>query len=218
MNNTLEIPSLHPFGKAYRITFGKVEPSKEYQKLPQEAVTRFEELYIKVQQKPRKNIKSLRQFHEEFPCVPEITNLLTYAYLQVKKQKKAEQLVESSWKAHPEHFSSRINYADQVIRLGKKESIPLIFGEQLDLHALYPDKKSFHYSEFRGFMVVMGFYYLESREREKAEECYLLAFQVDPLHPSVAALEKKIFKEKNPSSLKKCIRILLKLARISKNP
>ena len=218
MNNTLEIPSLHPYSKGYSITFGKVEPSKEYQQLTPQAVVRFEELYTKVKEKPRKNIKSIKQLFEEFPDVPEITNLLTYAYLQVKKQREAERLVESSWKAHPDHFSARINYADQAIRLGKKESIPLIFGGCLDLHALYPGKKSFHYAEFRGFMVVMGFYYFACKEREKAEECYQLAFQVDPLHPSVSALEKKLSKDKHPSLLKKCTQMLLKLARISKNP
>jgi len=217
-NTILEIPSLHPYGKEHRITFGKLDPSLEYQRLPKEAVKRFEELYVKIQEKPRKNIKGLKQLFKDFPDVPEITNLLTYAFLRVKKKKQAERLVEAAWKAHPNHFSARINYADQALRLGKKESIPLIFGGCLDLHALYPDKENFHYSEFRGFMVVMGFYHLAKHEREKAEECYQLSFQVDPLHPSVAALEKKISKQKNPLLLKKCYQTLLRLARISKNP
>jgi len=56
---------------------------------------------------------------------------------------------------------------------------------------------------------------LEIGEKEKAEEYYQLAFQVDPLHPSVAALEKKLSKT---SFLKKIFRTLQKLAPISKNP
>lgn len=217
-NAILEIPSLHPYGKAYRISFEKKEPSLEYQMLSKEDVKRFEELYVKVQEKPKKNIKSLRQLSKDFPDVPEITNLLTYAYLRLKKKKDAERLVESAWKTHPNHFSARINYADQAIRLRRKELIPIIFEGCMDLHAHNPQKECFHYSEFRGFMVVMGFYHLSNNEKEKAEECYQLAFQVDPLHSSVAALEKKISNEKNPRLLKKCFQMILKLARISKNP
>src|SRR5581483_665096 len=216
-NAILEIPSTQIYGKGYHITFETLPASAQYQKLPQEGVQRFEELYTKIQEKPKKNLKSLRQLSKDFPDVPEIINLLTYAYLKAKKKRQAERLIEAAWIAHPNHFSARINYADQAIRLGKKESVPSIFGGCLELYALYPCRTSFHYTEFRGFMVVMGFYHLACTEIERAEECYQLAFQADPLHPSVAALEKKINKFRNPFFLKKCF-ARIRLACISKNP
>lgn len=209
----LEIPPTHAYGKAYRLTFEKLPPSPQYQMLPKEGVQRFEELYTKVQERPKKNIKSLKQLLKDFPDVPEITNLLTFAYLKAKNKREAERLIEAAWRAHPNHFSARINYADQAIRLGKKESVLSIFEGCLDLHALYPSRTSFHYTEFRGFTVVMGFYHLACEELEKAEECYQLAFQADPLHPSVAALEKKIAKAKNPSFLKKCFLLAFRKTR-----
>lgn len=186
----LEIPSLSPYEKPYRITFEKLEASPEYRALSKGSLREFEELYLKIQEKPKKHIQTLKQLFHKCPGVPEIANLLTYALLKSKKRKAAEQLIKLTFEIHPAHLTARINYADQLIRLGKKEKVP----EVIPLRKLLQERESFHYAEFRGLMVVMGFYYLESGEKEKAEECYELAFQVDPLHPSVTALEKKISK------------------------
>jgi tetratricopeptide (TPR) repeat protein len=211
----LEIPALHPHRKGYQIVFEKAELSPELQKLTPKELKIFQELYLKIPEDPQKNIQALKQLHERSPHVPEIANLLTFAYLRLNKKKEAEALIEKTWAENPEHLTARINYADQALRLGKIELIPEIFQGCLDLNALYPNREHFHFAEFRGFMTVMGFYYLDKREKEKAEECYELAFQVDPLHPSVAALEKKLSKL---SLLKKCIKTLQKLARISQKP
>lgn len=214
-SSILEIPPLHPFAKGYRIVFEKHHTSSGLKQLGVEEQKLFSNLYLKVQEDPKSSIESLKQLYERCPCVPEIANLLTYAYLRLQKKKQAEQLIEETWKRYPEHLISRINYADQALRCGKTELIPAIFNSCLDLGSLYPERDHFHYSEFRGFMTVMGFYYLEIGLREKAEECYSLAFQVDPLHPSVTVLEKKLCKH---SSLKSLWLRLQKLGSIFKKP
>jgi tetratricopeptide (TPR) repeat protein len=175
----------------------------------------FEDLYVKIQEEPKKNIESLKQFYDRYPEVPEVANLLAFALLKTKKRKKAEALIEKTYLKHPDTLTARINYADQCLRLGLKEKIPEIFNQCFDLNTLYPDREYFYYSEFRGFMTVMGFYHLEIEKKEKAEEYYQLAFQVDPLHPSVAALERNLSKT---FLIKKCLKALQNLARISKNP
>ena len=175
----------------------------------------FGTLYDKVQEDARKHVEALKQLYDRCPGVPEIANLLTFAYLRLRKTKQVEELIERTWKNCPDNLIARINYADLALRQRKKDAIPEIFKNCFNLNQLYPQRDAFHYGEFRGFMTVMGFYHLENEEREKAEECYQLAFQVDPLHPSVAALEKKL---SNTSLLKKCLKTLQRLARISKNP
>ncbi|MBS0604535.1 MAG: hypothetical protein JSS60_05795 [Verrucomicrobia bacterium] len=199
--NVLEIPSLHPHLKGYRIVFEKQKSSPEKEALPKEEKKLFDELYYKVQEEPKKHIDQLLELDARCPRIPEIANLLAFAYLKTSKGKEAEALIEKTWREHPDYLIARINYGEQVLRKGKKEMLPVIFNHCFDLNTLYPDRDSFHYAEFRGFMALMGFYYLKNREKEKAEECYQLAFQVDPLHPSVTALEKELSKVSFPSSL-----------------
>jgi tetratricopeptide (TPR) repeat protein len=201
----LEIPSLDSYGKGYRIVFEKQAVNCPLQ---------FEELYEKIQESPEKHLEKLKSFYQEHP-LPEVANLLAYAYLRVRKKREAEALIEQTCRDHPDYLIARINYADQLLRLGKKELVPQIFNGCFDLNLLYPDREQFHFAEFRGFMTLMGFYHLEIGEREKAEEFYQFAFQVDPLHPSVAVLERKLIKI---SLIKKIIKTLQKLAGISKKP
>lgn len=212
---TLEIPCFSPGIADYRIVFEKQECSVEKENLPQAEQKLFEDLYVQIQEDPQKHIEALTQLHYRQSQVPEIANLLTYAYLRLKKKKETEELIEKTYREHPDYLIAKINYADQCLRLGKFEQVPEIFNGIFELNALYPHRENFHYAEFRGFQVVMGFYHLEVGEKEKAEEYYQLAFQVDPLHPSVSALERKLSKT---SLIKKCLLTLQKLARISKKP
>lgn len=209
---SLEIPPLHPYCKGYRIVF---EKNNEIPGLSKEEQNIFEDLYIKIQEDPQKHFKALLEFSKRHPKVPEAANLLAFAYLRLKRRKDAEALIEKTYQENPEYLIARINYADQALRLGCKEKIPMIFKECFDLNRLYPERDNFYYSEFRGFMVVMGFYHIEIEQKEKAEEYYQLAFQVDPLHPSVVALEKKLSKR---FLAKKLVKMMQRLACISKNP
>jgi len=199
-SSPLFIPSLLPFGKDYKVVFEKQQSSKEKESLSKEDLSLLNTLYEKVQEDPKKHIDPLKQLFARCPKVPEIANLLTFALLQTGKRKEAESLIEKTWKEHPDYLIGQINYADQSLRQGKKELVPIIFKGCYDLHALCPERETFHFSEFRGFMVAMGFYHLKLGLKDKAESHYELAFQVDPLHPSVAALEKDLFK---PSLIKK---------------
>lgn len=209
-HSILTIPSLN--GKDYQIVF---EKQKEVDILSKKDQKIFEDLYLKIQENPSQSIDTLIEFQAKYPQLPEAANLLTFAYLRLKKRKKAEALIAKTYEEHPEYLIARINYADQLLRFGKVEKVPKVFNQCFDLHRLYPEKESFHYSEFRGFMTLMGFYHLEIGNKERAEEYYQFAFQVDPLHPSVVALEKKLLKT---SLLKKILRVLQKLAGISQNP
>src|ERR1700722_1739089 len=187
----LDIPPLHPDQKGYRVVFEKQNDDLMLEKKERKL---FEELHTKIQEEPQKHLDTLIQFCGRHPTIPEAANLLAFAYLKLKKRKEAEEWIERTYLNHPHYLIARINYADQALRLKRPEQVPSIFNDCFDLHHLYPDKTSFHYAEFRGFMTVMGFYHLEIGEKEKAQEYYQMAFQVDPLHPSVAALEKALTK------------------------
>lgn len=204
----LDIPPTLPHLKGYRIVF-----ERQGINLPLAELKCFHELHEGVLQTPKKYLKSLEEFFKRFPDIPEVANLLAYSWLKVRKKSEAEALIEKTWRNHPDYLIGRINHAEMALEKNRLEQIPVIFNGCFELNALYPARESFHYTEFRGFMTLMGFYHLRINQRDRAEGYYQLAFQVDPLHSSVSLLEKQLSKT---SFTKKCVGALQKLALICK--
>ena len=156
-------------------------------------VPEFLKLREEVFKNPKESIPALTALKDQRPDFPEIANVLTFAHIQCREFLKAEKLIQETYERNPDYLFAKINYADQLLRKGKKKQVAAVFNEQFDLKSLYPDRKVFHYSEARGFFVVMSFYHLAMKQKAKAEEYYHLAMKVDPCHLSVIALEKKLF-------------------------
>jgi len=185
------------------------------ERLSKEHFIKYLALFEKIQKSSKECIPELEAFFKELPDIPEIANLLSFAYLQAKRMVDAEKLTEETYLKHPDYLFGRINFADQCLRCKEIAKVPAIFNNRLNLKELYPERKIFHFSEYRGFMVVMGFYHLAIGEREKAHRFYEKAMRVDPLHLSVIALEKAVF---HTSLLKRIRKSLQKLALIFQNP
>lgn len=187
----LEIPSIYFPDCFYRITFS---PNLSYLKLDTSKKIVFQKIHSQIQEEPKKYLSTLEAFYRDHLDVPEVANLLAFAYLKLKKSKQAEDLIKVTYERHPSYLCAKINYADQCLRYKKIQEIPTIFNHKRDLLELYPDRFAFHYSEFRGFMVCMGFYHLACRNRDYADKHRSAAEEVDPLHPGVIALKKAIKK------------------------
>lgn len=187
----LEIPSIYFPHRFYRITFS---PSLSNLKLNASKKIFFQKIHSQIQENPEKYLSALEVFYQDHLDVPEVANLLAFAYLRLKKNKQAEELIKITYDLHPSYLCAKINYADQCLRCKKIQEIPAIFHHKRDLLELYPDRFSFHYSEFRGFMVCMGFYHLACKNRDYADKHRSVAEEVDPLHPGVIALKKAIKK------------------------
>lgn len=153
----------------------------------------FLELYEKSQSSVKKALKPLEEFKKNHPKLPEIYNLLGFVYIRLKKLKKAEQLIREAYQECPENLFVRINYGDHYLRKKQPEKIPEIFKNTFDLSLLYPSRKTFHVSEFRGFMTLMGFYYLSINKRDLAISYHYLARHVAPHHPAVRLLGRKLY-------------------------
>ncbi|MGL5263929.1 MAG: hypothetical protein ACRDAI_05065 [Candidatus Rhabdochlamydia sp.] len=189
-NSTLlEIPSIYFPHRFYSVTF---LPNLSYIKLDDSKKIFFQKIHAQIQENPEKYLAALETFYKENPDVPEVVNLLTFAYLQLKKIKLAEELVKINYEMHPSYLCAKINYADQCLRHKNPQEIPVIFNHKRDLLELYPERSTFHYSEFRGFMVCMGFYHLACKDRIYANKHSSCAEEVDPLHPGVIALKKAL--------------------------
>ena len=153
----------------------------------------FLELRKQVFENPKEAIPGLTALKDQHPQLPEIANVLTFAHIQCKEFLQAEKLIRETYEKNPDYLFAKINYADQLLRKGKWKEVPQIFNNVFSLKELYPDRTVFHYSEARGFFVVMSFFHRAAKQKAKAEESYHCAMKVDPCHPSVIALEKKLF-------------------------
>lgn len=161
--------------------------------LPPDALKKYLELYTLAHQDPAAAQTHVEQMQQLFPNIPAMANLLCYCLLKRKKFQEAEEQIQRTYLAYPDYLFAKINYADQCLRNHHPDKIPEIFKNQFSLSAICPGRSAFHYSEFRGFAVVMAHYFLTLKQEQKAETFYHLAMKVDPLHHSVRYLEKKLF-------------------------
>lgn len=163
---------------------------------PEEA-DRFALLVCNAQIDPKNAYAKALALKEEKQNHPALDNLLAYLHLQNKQLKKAEELIEQSYKNYPNYLFAKINYADQCLRKKQKEKIPYIFST-FELSELFPEKTYFHVSEFRGFMILMARYHRLIGQRKEAQKYYEYAYAADPSHPSIILLEKELSKGFRP--------------------
>jgi len=156
----------------------------------------FLKLHTEAQNNPRMAKQEVEKFLIQYPGHPEALNLLTFIYLSKKRVRRANQLIEENYQKNPKYIFAKINYADLCLRQKKYPKIPKIFNYTFNLRKLYPEKKTFHVSEFRGFLVVMGLYHLAIGERGAAEDYHYLAQCVDPNHYGIQLLGKKLYRKK----------------------
>ena len=195
MKNTLFIPEQRtPFFilPPHTITW-KQDLSHLEKSFSKKDLETFLMLYSLAGKTPRRVKKEVEIFLEKHPDHPEVLNLLTFLYLSCRKIRKGNRLIEENYIKNPDYLFAKINFADLCLRRKKPQIIPEIFNKKLNLRDLYPNKKMFHISEFRGFMVLMGFYQLSLGNREAAEGYHYLAKRVDPNHPGTKILEKKLY-------------------------
>ncbi len=155
----------------------------------------FVHLLHEAQIHPKKAYREALLWKETYPLNPPLDNLLAFLHLQNNEKIKAETLISESYKNYPDYFFAKINYADQCLRKKKLKEIPSIFPS-FDLSTLFPQKKCFHVSEFRGFMILLCRYYYRMKNKELTKKTYQNAYLADPSHLSLIQLEKEIFPQK----------------------
>ncbi|MBS0653507.1 MAG: hypothetical protein JSR39_08315 [Verrucomicrobia bacterium] len=191
-DKTLTIPPCSILSSPLEIYFGSDRSSLDKHFRQKERKT-FQSLFEQVQSEPSAAKDKLIKFAQEHPQVPMVYNLLAFCHIQLKDIASADKAIEEAFLQFPDYLFAKINYADLLLRKKKWRQVPEVFDQTLDLSLLYPDRKSFHFSEVRGFMTAIGYYYHERGKRKLALEAFRIAVQADPTHPSVLALEKALF-------------------------
>ena len=127
-NSTLlEIPSIYFPDCFYRITFS---PDLSYLKLDASKKSVFQTIHSQIQEDPEKYLFTLEAFYRDHLDVPEVANLLAFAYLRLKKINKQKSLLKSLTRytllTYVLKSIMQINVCD--IRKPKKSQLSLIIN------------------------------------------------------------------------------------------
>ena len=169
--------------------------SRKLKEIPEQDLNYFLTLHGRCAKEPRKVYNELDDFIKRHHTIPEVLSLLSYNYIIRRKIKRADEIMEHNYKHNCENLLVKVNYAERCLRKGEIEEFEEIFEGKYDLRDLYPETSEFHFDEYRAFHVVLGHYFFEKEEEELAEGHLLLASNIQPKHPSVIFLAKKLYKK-----------------------
>jgi len=98
---------------------------------------------------------------QRWPNNPIFHNYLYNAYILLKDKSKAEDVLLGITERFPDYLFGKIAYAQKLLQDDKADKMPALFGGHFDLSSLYPERNSFHVSEFNTFTAILCFYYLQ---------------------------------------------------------
>jgi hypothetical protein len=109
----------------------------------------------------RSLIPRIREAMKKWPGSPIFQNDLYNAYILLQEDAKAESVLTELMEQFPDYLFGKVAYAQKLLQTGRADKIPALFGGHSDLSSLYPQRNSFHLSEFITFMTIYCFYYLD---------------------------------------------------------
>jgi tetratricopeptide (TPR) repeat protein len=163
-----------------------------HNKLPPDLDREIDRLLYLVREGPAQAVVELEGWIEKYPDAGKLYNFLWSAYLGIKDPVNAERVVRENYRRNPDYIFAKLNYAELCLREGKPDEIPVIFDNKYDISLLYPQRKLFHITECTSFMAIMGWYFCEEGELERAR-VYLRSLQsLAPDHPATADLGRRL--------------------------
>ncbi len=177
---------------SYNITEEPVE-DKYTKQIPKKIIDQLQNIQEKINLKPKDMIPQLMGYIKKYPNAPLFYNYLSAAYGRAGDRKKCESTILENIKKHPDYLFAKLNYADICLRKGKPEKVPEILNHKLDLKLMYPNRSTFHISEFVGFTSVMCKYYNAVGERKTAELLFENLKQIAPEHVNTKETKKALY-------------------------
>lgn len=146
--------------------------------------------------KNRKIIGELKDLIVQFPDTPQLKNYLTAAYFVRNKFEESSKVNLEILKAHPDYLFGKINLAYEYFGMRAFEKMTEALGEKMELKALYPDRKLFHFSEVTAYYKVAVLYFCAIHDLEAAEKRYEILKAVAHEDEDLEAVTKYIVAER----------------------
>jgi hypothetical protein len=151
---------------------------------------------------PHRVIREGHEILEKYPDVPMVYSFLSSAYAEIGDHDNRVATVKTCRDKFPDYLFGKIALAQVYLATGKGKKIPEIFEGKLDLQLLYPQRTSFHLSEYMSFTSVLILYYDDIGRHRLAKHYYrMLTELVAPAHPLLRQLRRALL----VSLLSRCV-------------
>jgi tetratricopeptide (TPR) repeat protein len=175
----------------YKITYDPIE-EPDQEPLPADVQAKVAELHGLSQTRPRAAIPDLIDLVERHPDVRVFHNFLAVAYSLSGQPEKAEETIRENLRRHPDYLFARLNYAEICLQKGRLDEFAEVLSHKFDLKLLYPDRDTFHISEFVSFSTIVGSYFAALGQTDVAERYYETLKDLEPDHPMTRQLRSRI--------------------------
>jgi len=153
--------------KNYNITWDAIESDT---KISPSLKNQLEKIYWELENPKPKIIAKIQKLIKRYPQNIQLKNYLSSAYAFLGNMEKASAVNERILREHPDYLFAKINKADQYAEEGEFDKIPELLGKGFDLKELYPDRDTFHVSEFISMQSIAVKYYANIDEIEQAQK------------------------------------------------
>lgn len=177
--------------EGYEITF-KTTDNHELNKIDNTDKEIFIKLMDITKNDPKSAINDLLNFKKKYPNLYIVYNYLYNAYTMIDQKEEAYKIAEESYKKFPDNIYAKITYAYKFLNNNDFETVSKIFDNKFDLKEIYPDKKSFHISEFASLTDFCVSYFLKINQIDKAKEYFYGLKNIAPSHRLIIVITRRL--------------------------
>lgn len=153
--------------KNHKITWESLDLPNE-SKIPDSLKLELGEIYWEMENPKSKTIDKIQKLIQKYPGNLQLKNYLSSIYAKLGNMEKAWAVNDDILKKHPDYLFAKINKANQYADEGQFEKMLELLGKGFDLQDLYPDRDTFHVSEFLSLQNVAVKYYANTGDFEQA--------------------------------------------------
>lgn len=160
-----------------KISFESMQKN-DYPSIVHDEISRLHDLVFEGDPEETKVI--LEERIRQYPEVKEFYNYLTCVYQLAGHIEDMGKLAKRTCELFPNYLFGRCAYAAFCINNGQVDKIPEIFNHAFNLNDLYPDRDTFHVTEFTAFTKVMVHYFCKIGDLKSARPYLELLAELDP--------------------------------------
>ena len=119
------------------------------------------EMYLEMAQRGHPTaITVYRRLVCAYPGIPSLKNYLYMAYSFARRKRQAQDLLEETFRKHPDYLFALVTLAIRCIECGNPAGALPYLGESLEIPALPPGRDCYHQSEVRSYYIAVAMFHL----------------------------------------------------------
>ena len=154
----------------------------------------LQDTYDDINRTNKNKESKLLAYVEQYPDIPQFKNRLSTYYELKGNRRKAKEIKLITLQQHPDYLFGKITIALEYYYENQPEKMPALLGEQLELRALYPQRKIFHLSEVMNYYKVVALYLNAVDRCDEAWEVVEKMEKNCPGNPEIEMTTNEIFR------------------------